>query len=167
MNVTDIEIDPLDYRQVFGHLPTGVTVVATVESGRPVGLTVGSVFSVSLDPPLIGLCVALTSTTWPSIERTGRFAVSILGDHQQNVCRVMSTKDPDKFSHVDWCPAPITGSPYVQDAVAHIDCELEKVHPAGDHWIVVGRVRHLVASDSEVVPMVFCRGALGRHSVLP
>lgn len=163
---TEPGIDSLEYRRVFGHLPTGVSVVATVESGRAVGLIVGSVFSVSLNPPLAGLCVAHTSTSWPAIERTGRFAINVLADHQQDICRVMSTKDPDKFERVPWSASPVTGSPYVDGAAAHIDCELDTMHLAGDHWIVVGRIRHLAAEAVDPSPMVFCRTTFGRHHPL-
>lgn len=159
-------IDPATYRCALGHLPTGVTVVATIDSGRPVGLVVGSVFSVSLEPSLVGFCVALTSNTWPSLERTGRFAVSVLGDHQAAICRVMSTKNPDKFEQVPWTAAPATGSPYVDGAVASIDCELDERYVAGDHYIVVGRVRHLHSEPNSAGSLVFCRGDLGRHERL-
>jgi 3-hydroxy-9,10-secoandrosta-1,3,5(10)-triene-9,17-dione monooxygenase reductase component len=63
------------FREVLGHFPTGVTVVAAMDDARPVGLAVGSFFSVSLEPPLVGFCVMTTSSTWPVIEQCGRFCV--------------------------------------------------------------------------------------------
>jgi 3-hydroxy-9,10-secoandrosta-1,3,5(10)-triene-9,17-dione monooxygenase reductase component len=155
--------DPLLFRRVLGTFPTGVTVVSTISDGRPVGLAVGSFFSVSLDPPLIGFCVMTTSSTWPAIERQGAFGVSILADGQTEVCRRLATKEPDKFDNLTWSPAPVTGSPLIEGAIGHLDCELEQQHLAGDHWIVVGRVRHLAAPQADVDPLVFCRGAFGRH----
>lgn len=161
--ICDFDPDPDLFRNVLGHFPTGVTVVATIDEGRPLGLAVGSFFSVSLEPPLVGFCVMTDSSTWPLIERTGRFAVSVLADDQSDICRRLATKATDKFDGVAWRPASVTGSPVLDRAVAHIDCELEQKHEAGDHWIVVGRVRGLALHRSEAVPLLFCRGGYGRH----
>lgn len=161
-----LEVDPMLYRQVLGQFPTGVTVIATLDGERPVGLAVGSFFSVSLDPPLVGFCIMTTSTTWPVIERSARFGVSVLADDQTDVCRRLATKDPDKFEGLTWSSAPVTGSPHVDNAVAHIDCEVEAKYPARDHWIVVGRVRHLAVQRSDAGPLIFCRGGYGRHQPL-
>jgi 3-hydroxy-9,10-secoandrosta-1,3,5(10)-triene-9,17-dione monooxygenase reductase component len=158
--------DAARFRQVLGCFPTGVTVVTTVEGGVPVGMAAGSFFSVSLDPPLVGFCVMTTSNTWPAIERSGSFGVSILADDQTEVCRQLAKKGPDKFDGVAWSPAPVTGSPLVDGAVAHLDCELEQQHLAGDHWIVVGRVRALELHRNEAEPLVFCRGGFGRQNPL-
>jgi flavin reductase (DIM6/NTAB) family NADH-FMN oxidoreductase RutF len=155
--------DPLLFRRILGAFPTGVTVVATIDDGRPVGLAVGSFFSVSLEPPLVGFCVMTTSSTWPAIERRGTFGVSILADGQTDVCRQLATKEADKFDSLTWSPGPVTGSPLIEGAVGHLDCGLEQQHLAGDHWIVVGRVRHLAAHREEADPLVFCRGGFGRH----
>ena len=157
--------DPLLFRRVLGSFPTGVTVVATIEQGRPVGLAVGSFFSVSLAPPLVGFCVMTTSSTWPAIERHRSFGVSILADGQTDVCRRLATKEPDKFDSLSWTPAPVSGSPLIAGAVAHLDCDLEQRHLAGDHWIVVGRVRHLAFHREDADPLVFCRGGFGRHEL--
>lgn len=158
--------DPLLFRKVLGAFATGVTVIATLDDGRPVGLAVGSFFSVSLEPPLVGFCVMTTSSTWPAIERRGGFGVSILADGQTDVCRRLATKEPDKFDGLTWMPAPVTGSPLITGAVAHVDCVLDQQHLAGDHWIVVGRVRHLACHRDDANPLVFCRGGFGRHQPL-
>jgi 3-hydroxy-9,10-secoandrosta-1,3,5(10)-triene-9,17-dione monooxygenase reductase component len=158
--------DAARFRQILGHFPTGVTVVTTVEDGRPVGMAAGSFFSVSLDPPLVGFCVMTTSNTWPAIERSGSFGVSILADDQTEVCRQLARKGTEKFDGVPWSPAPVTKSPLVDGAVAPLDCDLEQQHLAGDHWIVVGRVRALELHRGEADPLVFCRGGFGRQSPL-
>ena len=155
--------DAARFRQILGSFPTGVTVVTTLQDDRPVGLAAGSFFSVSLDPPLVGFCVTTTSNTWPAIERSGSFGVSILADDQTDICRRLAGKGADKFNGVPWSPAPVTGSPLLDGAVAHLDCDLEQQHLAGDHWIVVGRVRALDLHRGEADPLVFCRGAFGRH----
>ena len=153
------------FRKVLGHVPTGVTVVATLDGERPVGLAVGSFFSVSLEPPLVGFCVMTTSSTWPVIEWCGRFGVSVLADGQTDICSRVATKEPDKFSGFDWTPAPATGSPLIDGAVAHLDCTLEQQHLAGDHWIVVGRVAHFAVHRHDADAMIFCRGSYGRFTV--
>jgi len=158
--------DAARFRQILGSFPTGVTVVTTLQDGRPVGLAAGSFFSVSLDPPLVGFCVMTTSNTWPAIERSGSFGVSILAEDQSDICRRLAGKAPDKFDDVPWSPAPVTGSPLVAGAVAHLDCDLEQQHVAGDHWIVVGRVRALELHRIEAEPLVFCRGGFGRQTPL-
>lgn len=162
----DISIDPMLYRNVLGHLPTGVSVIATLDEGRPVGLAAGSFFSVSLEPPLVGFCVTLTSSTWPAIERSGRFAVSVLADDQVEVCRRFAAKGPDKFAGVAWTPAPVTGAPLIDGAVAHIDCDLDRQVLAGDHWIVIGAVRHLSLHRAEAGALVFARGGYNSHQPL-
>lgn len=157
-------IDTARFRQVLGHFPTGVTVVtATGSDGRPAGLAVGSFFSVSLDPPLVAFCASKSSSSYPKIETVGHFAVNVLAEDQEELCRAFAASEGDKFSGVGHRPSPGTGSPILADVLAWIDCEIEAVHEAGDHWIVVGRVH-----DLEVVheggPLIFFRGGYGRFT---
>jgi flavin reductase (DIM6/NTAB) family NADH-FMN oxidoreductase RutF len=161
-----IEIDPMLYRQVLGHFPTGVTVISSQVDGRPVGLAIGSFFSVSLDPPLVGFCVARTSSTWPSISATGVFGVSVLAEDQHETSGRFASKAEDKFEGISWEPSPITRSPLIQGAVAHIDCELYETHEGGDHLIVEGLVRSLDVHRPDVGPLLFFKGGYGRHSQL-
>ncbi|MFI5043922.1 MAG: flavin reductase family protein [Acidimicrobiales bacterium] len=160
---TEIEIDPALFRRVLGHFPTGVTVVAALDEGRAVGLAIGSFFSISLEPPLVGFCVARSSTTWPQIAPLGRFGISVLAEDQTETSGRFASKVEDKFEGVTWDPAPVTGSPLIHGAVSHIDCELEAVHEAGDHLIVVGLVRSLDVHRDEVGPLLFFKGSYGRH----
>lgn len=162
-----VEIDPALFRQVLGQFPTGVTVVASIADGDPVGLTVGSFFSISLDPPLVGFCVGTGSTSWPLIARSGVFAISVLADDQVDVCRALATKEPNKFATLRWSPGPLLGAPVIDDALAHIECELETRHATGDHWIVVGRVRHLTTRRHDIGPLSFWRSGFGSHRPLP
>ena len=154
------QIDESRFRQVLGHFPTGVTVVAAKGGDEPaVGLAVGSFFSVSLDPPLVGFCPGKSSSSWPRIEATGHFCVNILAEDQEDVARVFAGKGEDKFQSVGWKPAA-TGSPVIRDVLAWIDCALEEVHDAGDHYIVTGRV-HELKVEREGHPLVFFRGGYG------
>src|SRR5689334_2631074 len=94
-------IEPLLFRNVLGHFPTGVTVVAAADgSGAPVGLTIGSFFSVSLDPPLVGFCVGKSSSTWPIIRESGAFCANVLAGDQGEICAQLSRSAPDKFAGV-------------------------------------------------------------------
>ena len=149
-------LDQAHYRQVLGHFATGVTVVAGVDDGEPVGLAVGSFFSLSLEPALVGFCPDKSSTSWSRMEASGSFCVNILGDDQEDVCRVFATSAEDKFTSIGWRPAE-TGSPLIDGVLAWVDCDVEAVHDGGDHHIVVGRVRGLgIGHEGE--PLVFFRG---------
>lgn len=154
------DVDAARFRQVLGHFPTGVTVIAAVEEGVPVGLAVGSFTSVSLDPPLVLFCAAHTSTSWPRIRAAGNFCVNVLGDDQEDVCRVFASSAPDKFAGLGWTPTG-RGSPRLRGVLAWLDCEMVDVVPEGDHDLVVGRV-HDLGVGHEGGPLVFFRGGYGR-----
>lgn len=152
------------FRQVLGHFPTGVTVItATDPDHLPAGLAVGSFFSVSLDPPMVAFCAAKTSTSYPKIEAAGRFAVNILAEDQEDVCRLFASSGTDKFAGIGFRPAPGTGSPILAGVLAWIDCDIDAVHEAGDHWIVIGLVRDLDVVH-EGGPLIFFRGGYGRFT---
>ena len=155
--------DSAQFRQVLGHFPTGVTVIAAMTDEGPVGMSVGSFFSVSLEPPLVAFCAGHSSTTWPLIKPVGSFSVNILAEDQEHVCRLMASKDVDKFSGMGW-KAASTGSPILEGVLAWIDCEIDVVHTAGDHDIVVGRVKDLEVAR-EGGPLLFFRGGYGAFSV--
>lgn len=153
------DIDPAAFRQVFGHLPTGVTIVTANGADGPVGMACNSFTSVSLAPPLVSFCPALTSTTWPSIHRAGSFCVNVLGSHHETIGRTFGQRGVDRFSLGVWHDRE--GGPGLDDAVAWVDCDIEALHDAGDHVIVVGRVLALEAPEHQAMPLVFHRGAYG------
>lgn len=148
--------DSARFRQVLGHFATGVTVITAATDGEPVGLAVGSFFSVSLDPPLVGFCPSKTSTSWPRIESAGRFCVNVLADDQEQVCRVFASKSDDKFKALGWEPSA-GGAPILSGVLAWIDCTLDAVHEAGDHYLAVGRVEELEVAREDG-PLLFFRG---------
>lgn len=162
----DLEIDPKEFRHVLGHFPTGVTIVAGVDHDRAHGLAVGSFFSVSLDPPLVGFCVSHDSTSWVPISRNGRFSINVLSEHQSELSNRFAKSTGDKFAEVGWDPSPVTGSPWITDAVAHLDCDLEHTYEGGDHEIVVARVRTMQVHRAEHGPLIFFKGAYGRRAEL-
>ena len=147
------------FRRTLGQFATGVTIITAVSDGEPAGVAANSFTSVSLDPPLVLFCVARTSTTWPRIEKARKFAVNILGEHQEELSRLFATKGADRFKHLNYSPYR-TGSPVIHDALAFVDCETVAEHDAGDHVIVVGRVVKL-GYASEGKPLLFYRGGYG------
>jgi len=150
-------MDEATFRQVLGHFPTGVTVVAGMDGEEPVGLAVGSFFSLSLDPMLVGFCPDRSSTSWARMADSGRFCVNVLGAHQEDVCRAFASSGDDKFVGIGWRPAE-SGSPLIDGVLAWIDCEVDEVHVGGDHHIVVGRVLGMGVGDERDGPLVFYRG---------
>ncbi len=156
-------IDPADFRSTLGHFPTGVTVVAAMAGDQPVGMTVGSFTSVSLEPPLVAWLPTRDSATWAQVKTAGSFCVNILGADQGAVSGVFASRGEDKFAEVPWRPAA-SGSPIIEGSMAWIDCDIDAIHPAGDHDIVVGAVRSLSVDDTEADPLVFFKGALGTFS---
>ncbi len=158
-----LEPDSAAFRAVLGHFATGVTIVTALDGDEPVGMACNSFASVSLDPPLVMFCAAKSSTTWPRIQHAGHFAVNVLGEDGEAMCRVFATKGADRFSAVTHHRA-VTGAPVLADALAYIDCETEAEHDAGDHVIVVGRVVEL-GYATEGKPLLFYRGGYGRYEI--
>ena len=154
--------DETKFRSVLSNYPTGVTLVTATHDGDPVGLIIGSFTSVSLNPPLVGFLVDKRSSTWSRIAASGSFCVNVLGHHQEDVCRLFTGRSPDRFTTIGW-KAKRNGMPVLDDVIAWIGCDIDRVEEAGDHWWVVGRVLQLEAvSDSP--PLVFVRGGFGHAS---
>jgi 3-hydroxy-9,10-secoandrosta-1,3,5(10)-triene-9,17-dione monooxygenase reductase component len=151
-------VDPSKFRTVVGHFPTGVAVITAEDDAGQVGLAVSSFFSASLDPPLVGFCAGDQSSSWPRIRDAGRFCVNVLAAEQEDVCRVFAGKGEDKFAGLGYDAAPFSGAPRIHDVVAWIDCEIDAIHRAGDHDVVIGRVHDLaVSEDAHRHPLVFFR----------
>ncbi len=157
-------IDSALFRQVLGHFPTGVVVATALPSdGAPVGMAVGSFTSVSLDPPLVAFLPGRTSSSFPRIRAAGAFCINVLAGDQEGICRAFAARGADKYAGVRWRPSSATGSPVLDGAVAWIDCDIDDVVEAGDHYIVLGRVRDLAAAG-EADPLLFFRGGYGRFT---
>ncbi len=159
------EIDPGRFRETLGTFATGVVIATGALDGAPAGFAAQSFFALSLDPPLVGLCPARTSSSWPKIRDSGRFCINVLADHQKPVCDVFAQSGIDKFAAIPW-RAGVTGSPILEDVKAFVDCELVEEHAAGDHTIAVGRVVDLAIVDDRHGPLVFFKGAYGRFDAL-
>lgn len=158
-------LDGSHFRRVLGHYPTGVCVVtATGQDGAPVGMTVGSFLSVSLDPPLVAFLSVKGSRVLATVSEVGRFAVNVLGGDQLELCRRFASRDDDKFEAVGWAESPL-GSPVLAEAAAWIDCTVDNVIELGDHVMVVGGV-HDLDVERATAPLMFFQGGYGRFSTL-
>jgi flavin reductase (DIM6/NTAB) family NADH-FMN oxidoreductase RutF len=162
------EFDGAHFRAVLGHFPTGVTIVTglagdALDARRPIGFTIGSFTSISLDPPLVGFFAMTDSDTWQAMAPTGGFCVNVLRNTQADLCwRFARVGNEDhRFDGLGWHPAPVTGCPVIDGVGAWIDCAIERTLVLGDHELVVGAVRALDHHTDTHVPLVFYRGALG------
>jgi 3-hydroxy-9,10-secoandrosta-1,3,5(10)-triene-9,17-dione monooxygenase reductase component len=154
--------DGREFRRILGHYPTGVCVVTALSGSEPVGMVIGSFTSVSLDPALVAFLPGRSSRTWAKIEAAGHFCVNILGEHQQWISRTLSSNAEDKFASIPYRLSK-TGLPIIEGVVAWIDCQLNAVHEAGDHFIAIGLVRALQV-ERPTAPLVFLRGEYGSIS---
>ncbi|GJD49346.1 putative flavin reductase [Methylobacterium crusticola] len=153
---TAAPIDPVALRRAFGTFVTGVTVITTRDAdGRPRGMTANSFTSVSLDPPLLLVCVGKGASSFPAFQAADAFAVNLLHEAQADVSGLFASKAADKFSAVGHDRAH-TGAPVLTDCLTWFDCSVHDRVDAGDHAILIGRVRAFGTSPS--APLGFCRG---------
>ncbi|HUF11685.1 MAG TPA: flavin reductase family protein [Longimicrobiales bacterium] len=154
-----MKLDGPEFRRVLGHFVTGVTVVTTRDrSDAPAGLTANAFASVSLDPPLVLVCIEKSSSTHALIAAAGVFAVNVLADGQERISRRFADETEGRFEGVAW-RAEITGAPVLDDVLAWVDCRVHSACDGGDHTIYVGEV---VAGDArEGVPLLFYRAGYG------
>lgn len=146
--------DPRQLRGAYGCFPSGVTAVCALDGrGTPVGMAASSFTSVSLDPPLVSVCVQNSSTTWPKLRALPRLGVTVLAADQDLAARQLASKDGDRFTELDWAPSA-DGSVFVRGAAAWLDCTVHAEVPAGDHEIVLLRIG-AVSVWPERAPLVF------------
>lgn len=130
------------FRQVMGRFATGVTVVTAKSPQGVAGLTVNTFCSVSLNPPLILVCVDLNSQTLPFIRESGAYAVNMLTDEQEHLSSCFATPSHERYERfcgADYTEA-VTGSPIIKDVLAFVDARVVAEYPGGDHVIFLGEV---------------------------
>ncbi|MEC5409685.1 flavin reductase family protein [Paraburkholderia sp. MPAMCS5] len=155
--------DTLEFRRALGAFVTGVTVVTTIQpDGSPRGFTANSFSSVSLDPPLILVCIAKSASSHAVFSTADHFALSVLAEDQKAVSGVFASKSPEKFAQVAW-RACATGAPVIDGAAASFDCRTHQVVDAGDHIVLIGRVVDFLHSSAS--PLGYCRGAYVNFSL--
>jgi flavin reductase (DIM6/NTAB) family NADH-FMN oxidoreductase RutF len=153
-------IAPDDFRRVLGHFASGVTIISACDAeSRPTGLTASAFSSVSLDPPLILVCVDHKSQSYPCLRDRGRFAVNILGLDQEAVSRRFASSRLDKFDGVPHTISDL-GVPLLEGALAHLECVTVSAHVEGDHTIFVGRVERCRIGTGE--PLLYYGGKYQR-----
>lgn len=138
-----MSLNPADLRRAFGRFMTGVTVVTTRDAtGAPVGFTANSFTSVSLDPPLLLVCPGRHLSRFETFRTASRFGISILAEGQEAVSNLFASGAGDRFSHCDW-EAGAEGIPLIAGRSAGFVCDTHQVVEAGDHIVLMGRVRAL------------------------
>jgi 3-hydroxy-9,10-secoandrosta-1,3,5(10)-triene-9,17-dione monooxygenase reductase component len=147
------------FRETLARFATGVTFVTAEIDGAPVGMVANAFTSVSLAPPLVAFCPSRSSTTWPRIEQAARFGVNVLAHHHAEFCRSAAVPGAERFADLEF-ESSLDGPPVLADALAFLDCTLETVYPAGDHWIALGRVSRLWISE-ERRPLIFYASGYG------
>lgn len=146
-------IDALEFRRALGQFPTGITVVTTkAPDGSPMGLTVNAFSSVSLDPPLVLVCIDNRSDTHSGFESSRVFGVSVLAEDQEHFSRRFARPGREKFLARDLHLGE-TGVALVPGALVHIECRLNARLPSGDHTIYVGEAVRLVVRPGR--PLLF------------
>lgn len=155
--MADLSGEPdLDAMKAFNRqFVTGVTVVTTMEDGKPRGLAVNAYSSISLEPPLVMVCVQKTSSTYPALFASTHLGINILSREQKNTVSTFASKSSDKFADIEWHQGP-DGSPLIDSSSAMIEAEIRERFQAKTHTIFVCRVRHAEVTDIE--PMVYKAG---------
>jgi flavin reductase (DIM6/NTAB) family NADH-FMN oxidoreductase RutF len=153
--------DPRTLRDALGCFATGVTVVTCLGAdGEPAGLTVNSFTSVSLDPPLLLVCLARNAASAAALVESGCFAVNVLQTGQQPASIRFATKDQDRFGTTPWSCGE-GGAPILADSMGVFECERYAVHDGGDHHILIGKVVK-ATFDAALDPLLYFRGRYRR-----
>lgn len=143
----------VDLREAYGCFPSGVAAVCALAGGKPIGIAASSFVAVSLDPPLVSVCVQHTSTTWPRLRGAPRLGVSVLAEDQEGICRDLAAKGGDRFARVRWS-AVDDGAVLVHGSALWLDCAVHREVEAGDHVLVLLAVHRLRVAPG-VTPLVF------------
>lgn len=158
-------VDPPDFRRALAQLAGGVVVVTSADSGgRPAGVTATAVSSVSLEPPLVLVCLGAKSRTRETIASSGRYAINVLASGHRSHAERFATAGDGKFDGLTWESGRF-GCPVLPGSIAVCECEVEQTVEAGDHTIFIGRVTGVTATDSaQNRPLLWFRGRYGRLS---
>jgi len=152
------DFDSRAYRDTMGQYCTGVVIVTGNEDGTLVGFAAQSFVSLSLEPPLIAICPAKTSTSWPRIRATGHFCINVLADDQEAVSEEFAQSG--RAADVPW-NTNATSAPILGGAIAYVECALDAEHDAGDHTVAVGRVLAFETLRHDARPLIYFRGEYG------
>lgn len=149
-------VSSADFRTALSRFASGVTVVTTKDATqRSFGITVSAFCSVSLDPPLVLICIEKTAGSHHAFEQSGRFTVNILSSNETGVSEHFASLVEDKFAGIDHA-VDEHGVPILQGALATLQCKLFKSLDGGDHSIFLGEVEHVIVRDAD--PLIYYKG---------
>lgn len=152
-------VDKAEFRRALGHFAAGVTVVTSkFENGDIAGLTVTAFSSLSLEPPLVLVCIDRRARIHDRLKNGGNFAVNILSGAQELVSRRFASSEADPFREIGYTEGS-TGAPLLQDALAAVECRIVELLSGGDHTIVVGQVEATRVHEGK--PLLYFRGGYG------
>ncbi|MFC4601077.1 flavin reductase family protein [Cohnella hongkongensis] len=156
-------MDSLEWRNAMGRFATGITVVTTTDAdGRPQGMTVNAFTSLSLEPPMLLVCLDNKSATLAHIVESRKFCVHFLSEKQEAVSRAFARKGgTEKFEGIPYTFGEM-GVPVLDGCLAYVECGLRRAVEGGDHQILLGDGMKLVVSSTEQAPLVFFGGKYGR-----
>jgi 4-hydroxyphenylacetate 3-hydroxylase, reductase component len=155
-----MSFDKRAFRQALGSFPTGVAVVTALSSERhPVGITVNSFTSVSLEPPMVLWCLDKTSDRYAAFTKAKSFTISVLGTAHEDVSARLAKQGAHSLEGIDLIQTEL-GPPALADALAFFECAAEAAYEGGDHGILLGRVLRFARRDAGA-PLVFFRGRYG------
>lgn len=162
-----LDIDGAALRHAFAHFPSGVVAVCADTGAERIGMAVSSFVPVSLDPPLVALCVQNTSTTWPRLAQLPRLGISVLSANHDRAARTLSAKEGDRFAGIE-TQSRDGGALFIAGCAVWIDASIEREVPAGDHAIAVLRINDVHCTEDKpgvaVEPVVFHRSTFRRLS---
>lgn len=148
------------FKELMGNYPTGVTVVTTVdENGTPLGLTVNSFASVSIDPLMILWSIDKRVSSYEPFTKADKFAVHVLADDQGDICSLFAMKGTDRFGSCEWKTSE-HGLPIISGALGVLQCKTHQVVEAGDHSILIGEVIDIVSEQKD--PLLYHRRKFGK-----
>lgn len=156
------ELSAASLREAFSHFPSGVIAIAAELDGTRVGLAASTFVPVSLDPPLVSFCVQNTSETWPRLRDVAVLGISVLGESHDAAARALAAKTGDRFAGLE-TESSVAGAVFVKGASVWLETEIEREVPAGDHTIVLMRIRDITVHD-DVAPIIFHRRGFRRLS---
>ena len=148
------------FRRTLSRFASGVTVVTAMADGRPVGMTCQAFASVSLSPPLVLFCPGRSLRVWPLIRDAGTFAVNFLTHQQAGVAAWLGRSNPRKFEEIAWSASGVSGAPLLDESLGYVECVIQDIHEAGDHFVVIGRVVGMAVSESTAA-LTFFDGRYG------
>lgn len=151
-------------RRAYGAFPSGVAAVCALRDGAPIGIVASSFVAVSMNPPLVSVCMQHTSTTWPLLADQPRLGLSVLAATHDRACQQIASKTGDRFAGIVYTVTD-EGAVLLHDAAAWLDCSIDTVITAGDHDLVLLRVQALQIHD-DVAPLVFHGSRLHSLSAL-